>query len=385
MININGSEKVIRSIVWIMPWFSQILNYIQFIELDTSFKACKPYAFSIFHGIIFNSTIPFAITISYTENEELFEFLYKGFEKFQINSNILNNKQALSDMGPSIISFCFSHDININFCHRHIIERFGANSGVVFWVRKILKCKTKKEFLIIREEINKKIEVFINKKYNSAEFDLDDEPRLKELKNMLLLPEKVEQNEFAEDIIKSNYYLPRWVNWIRRDYHMPRCSNHAEGFHGNINTTLNTRGIKTFKNGFCKIIDFIVNYLQYRKETYCLSFQKKHSKKIQKVRNFLKEDSDFYLKCSNEVCDCEDQLFNLMIYGIDFPCVHTVLSKLISSEFFENFFDDFHIDFQNLIDFQMDYFGYLFQHSIFSIRCYKNEETYRKNIRYDFY
>ena len=56
---------------------------------------------------------------------------------------------------------------------------------------------------------------------------------------------------------------------------MPRCCNHAEGFHGNINTTLNTRGIKTFKNGFCKIFDFIVNYLQDRIETYCLSFQKK--------------------------------------------------------------------------------------------------------------
>ena len=51
LININGTEKVLRSIVWIMPWYFKILNFLHFIELDASFKACRPYAFSIFHGI----------------------------------------------------------------------------------------------------------------------------------------------------------------------------------------------------------------------------------------------------------------------------------------------------------------------------------------------
>ena len=60
----------------------------------------------------------------------------------------------------------------------------------------------------------------------------------------------------------------------------------------------------------------------------------------------MKDDTEFYLKFSNEICDCKDQLYNLMIYGIDFPCVHTILSKLILSKFFKNFFDDYRFDHQ---------------------------------------
>lgn len=347
IINIDGNDKVLRSIVWIMPWFTQILNTIQFLELDASFKACRPYAFSIFHGIIFNSTIPFALTIGPSENEELFEILYTSFKKFNFNQNLLENKQVLSDMGPSIISFCSSHSMVMNFCHRHIIEVFGANSGIGTWVKKILQCNTKNEFLNLRNEINKEIDAFLSIKYKSPEIDLNREPKINDLKIMLLLPEEVEKSELAEKIKKSNYYMPKWANWLRRDFHIPRCTNHAEGFHGNINSKLRKKGISSFKTGFCKIVDFIVNYIENRKESYGMPFQRKHSKLISKVRDILKGGPDCYLKCSNIFCECEDQIYNALIYGVEFPCIHTILSEFISSEFFQNFSDQFHINFSD--------------------------------------
>lgn len=36
----------------------------------------------------------------------------------------------------------------------------------------------------------------------------------------------------------SNYYLFRWAQWLRIDYHMEICSNHSEGAHGNIKESI---------------------------------------------------------------------------------------------------------------------------------------------------
>ena len=98
------------------------------------------------------------------------------------------------------------------------------------------------------------------------------------------------------------------------------------------------KGIRSFKTGFSKIIDFIINYFGNRNESYKLSFQKKHSKLIEKVRSILKEGPNSYLKLSKESCDCEESFYNEMIYGVKFPCLHTVMTSFILSEAFQKFF-----------------------------------------------
>lgn len=52
-----------------------------------------------------------------------------------------------------------------------------------------------------------------------------------------------------EKIKGSNYFLPNWANWLRKEKHIGRCTNHCEGAHGNINSMFPSSGKHTVKNG----------------------------------------------------------------------------------------------------------------------------------------
>ena len=88
----------------------------------------------------------------------------------------------LSDMGPALISFSKLHSMILYFCHRHIIENFGANCGIGLWAQKLLRCKTLKEFLFIRKQIEAEINAFLSKKIKSPEIGLDDDSKINDLK-----------------------------------------------------------------------------------------------------------------------------------------------------------------------------------------------------------
>lgn len=42
--------------------------------------------------------------------------------------------------------------------------------------------------------------------------------------------------------------------------------------------------------------------------------------------------------------DCEESLYNKAIYGVDFPCIHTVLYNFIDGDFFQKFTSQYRID-----------------------------------------
>lgn len=64
------------------------------------------------------------------------------------------------------------------------------------------------------------------------------------------------------------------------------------------------------KTGFSKIVDYVINYLNRRKDIYGESFKKKHISIIEKVRTILKSGPNSYLKCALSECDCEDEIYN---------------------------------------------------------------------------
>lgn len=53
-----------------------------------------------------------------------------------------------------------------------------------------------------------------------------------------------------KNIYESLYFMPKWAIWYRCNFHIPRCSNHSEGVHGNINQTLIKHGIYSMKSVF---------------------------------------------------------------------------------------------------------------------------------------
>lgn len=369
LFQIEDSQTILKSLIWIMPWAVRIIDKIHYIELDASYKAVRPYYYCVYHGVYFNSSIPFALSIYPSESEELFELLFIGLDKFKLNSKPFESKQVLSDMGPAIISFSKNHFYSNNFCHRHIIERFGANCGMGFWVAKILQSKTYYEYLMIREEILAELYEYETIIDNSPLIDQNRFDKILDLKIMLALPEDIEEGRFGADIIESNYYFTKWANWERRKHHMPRCSNHCEGLHGNVNNLLPKTGIFSMKTGFSKIADYILNYLNRRKDIYGDSFKKKHIKIIEKVRTILKNGPNSYLKCGQQKCDCEDDLYNSSIYGVNFPCVHTILYNLVSNELFQNFIKTNSVDVDELFIICFKFCPYsTYEKSIFDVK-----------------
>ena len=220
----------------------------------------------------------------------------------------------LSDIGDSILAFSRKNSMTNHFYHRHIIQNFRPKSGLGTFVKRILETKTYVEYLNVREEI------------------------------MLVLPEDIEDGKFDGSIKNSNYFWTKWANWERVKCNIPRCSNHAEGFHGNINNKLPNKRIYSMKTGFSKIADFIMNYLTKRKDIYGESFKKKNIKLIYKVRIILKEGDDSYLKCALEKCDCQEDLYNFSIFGIKYPSIRTILHDFISGSFFQEFISIYQIN-----------------------------------------
>lgn len=188
----NNSDMVFSELIWIMPWFVDIKDQIQYLEIDASFKAVKPYAFCIFHSILNNSSIPIALSISPHECQNLYELFFECCKKYELDDD-LSNIPVLSDMGDCIIAFCKHHGLANFFCHRHIIQNFGPRSSFGIWAAKILKCKTYTKFLEIREDIIAELNSLISK--NSPIIDHNLQLKIDHLKIMLINPYNEEEEE----------------------------------------------------------------------------------------------------------------------------------------------------------------------------------------------
>lgn len=340
IVNINNQKKILISFTWLMPWVERALTKIQYIEIDASFKACKPYKYCIWHGICYNSSIPFAVTLFPTETWELYELIYKGFEKFNIDYNYFEMKPVLSDMGPALEKFCKLHCFTHFICHRHLIENFGSNSAFGFWVAKLLSCKTKLEYEQKKENILAELNIFIEVKLTISEIDKNMQSNINNLQIMLTDPDELKDdtNPINIKIKESPYFVGKWAIWERIDQHVGRCTNHSEGAHGNINSNLKKKGKKSVRVGISVIADYIIQYLDNRKENYCESYNRRHVDIIHKIVLILnKKYKESYKECANQTCSCGESEYNKLIFGVTFPCLHTVLYRVINGKPFQRF------------------------------------------------
>ena len=84
-IEINGIQKVLISIVWIMPWINTVIRQIDYLEIDASFYACAPYKYCIYHSITYNNSIPIALSLHPTESSELYNMIFEGMLKHKLD------------------------------------------------------------------------------------------------------------------------------------------------------------------------------------------------------------------------------------------------------------------------------------------------------------
>ena len=341
----NGQISTVNSISWIFPWASEVIQKVHYCQIDGSFKAFPGYSFCIFHGIYFNESIPFAFTLNPTENFQLYNLIFDCLDFYKIDSNIFKGRLVLADMGKQIKLFCQSFNMPRFICHRHLIERFGSNSPIGLMVARLLKSKNESEYLKISAEINAELKIYINYKKTYSQIDSITQKKIDKLKIMLSGLNGKEE---------SNYYIFKWARWLRADFHMGRCSNHAEGAHGNINESINRRGNYNFSTGLSATINYILNYFQNKKTNHGKSFSIRHSKLIEKIINLLSSPSFNYKKYIIG-CNCEDEFYNNSLYGVPFPCIHKIIAQIYLCDEIKDFsklnsinIEDFIIYFLNM-------------------------------------
>ena len=163
LITVDDKPKIITSFLWLLPYAISTIYNIHLIEIDASFKACKPFKYCIYQGIYYNASIPLALSFAPEESQSLYELIFTGCKKHQLKCKHLEGINVLSDMGISIKAFCDSHNMIKNFCHRYIIEHFGARSVFGIWARRLLKCKTYEEYLMRKEFISSELNEYESK------------------------------------------------------------------------------------------------------------------------------------------------------------------------------------------------------------------------------
>ena len=206
IIELDSKSKVLASCIWIMPWIEKVLSQIHYLEIDASFYAIEPYKYCIFHAITNNSSIPIALSFHPEEDSELYSLIFEGMLNFGLNVNLLFNLEVLSDMHPALKKFCNDYNLNINFCHRHIIGHFSGHSSLGIWAARLLKTRTINEYLEERELIRGELTIFINKRIElCGSINVKLQEKIDDLVIMLTLPE--DEDVDLNKLQNSNYFI----------------------------------------------------------------------------------------------------------------------------------------------------------------------------------
>ena len=70
-------NQVLKDLSIIIPWTTNILNIIQYIEVGGSLYAMDPCVYCITQSIVYNESIPLGIIITTSESEELFDMFIR--------------------------------------------------------------------------------------------------------------------------------------------------------------------------------------------------------------------------------------------------------------------------------------------------------------------
>ena len=306
-------DDEIKYISIVFPWSLDLIKDFQYIELDASFTAIKPYAFCVAQGIIFNESIPYAITVAPSESLELYDMIFEHSE--EISKEQINWKSIplLSDMHKSLIAVGKKYGLTHFFCHRHLIEHFGSSSVLGLICKRILSCYTFEEYDQICFEIPTLLECYIEERIAIGNCSKDFIDKVNDL-NIMLSGDKAD--------IDSIFHYMKWAIWIRADYHVGRCSNHNESLHSVINKSLGQ--CYSIKSKLNNLIISTLKHFTKLKNRKGKSIIRKYNALITILKNKLKNPKFDILTFCSEECKCGKTKYNDMIYGFPIPCEHCI-------------------------------------------------------------
>jgi hypothetical protein len=207
--------KGVVALNWMAPWAGDEFGKCNFVELDTSFTALKPYVYAIPFAIRANEGVPLGLIIGLSESIELYKLFFNSLLDLGITEESIKAKPFLSDQHAALMSICAGGKHFL--CIRHLIESFGSNCFLGQVARRLALSSTQESFSFEMEACA----------YDMLE--LRDKGKL-ESKNLERLWRTFGLGLSAQGEVVQNWDVwPPQSIWARADFGVATCSNHVEG------------------------------------------------------------------------------------------------------------------------------------------------------------
>jgi hypothetical protein len=200
-------------------------------------------------------------------------------------------KPVLSDEGLGLKQFCKDHGHPHYYCHRHLIEKWGANGRLGMLVTRALREPSKELF------------------YHHLEVLVEDARAI--LQAGLIT--KAEYDKFIVFLNLEGEF--EHGLWLRIADGVSSCSNHAERFHGVINQHL---------GHFTLLVErlwVIAQQIRIRWAMYPGDFRQ-----LRDTINALRKCNAVQRNCDCDACLAYRAVMNSRFGIVNFPCRHTLWS-----------------------------------------------------------
>jgi hypothetical protein len=274
----------ISCLIWIPKWAITAYEQAEYIQLDCSFRATKPFAYCVPQAMIHNAAVPLGFIMTPRECALTYTMFMEevwGFKEGQVT-----DKPVLSDQGPALSSFCDDHGIPQFFCHRHLIELFGAASAAGMLASRVLRIQTKETFEALRDQFIADAEAMHRNGF---------------MKQKALDRFKTWLADFTDGL------------WEREHLGIARCSNHAERFHGIVNQRI--AGVRALVGR----LDILRQTIEDRHAEYSNGWDSQVQYAIEGLKRMKLEQRD---ECDDPECIAYRHMMTTRLGCDDFPCAH---------------------------------------------------------------
>jgi hypothetical protein len=281
--------KAVVSFSWIPNWAWATYQRIQYLQLDSSFRASYPFVYCVPQGIVCNEAVPLALIVNVSETKSIYQWFLDDLAFSQkLLPRDLPKKPVLSDQGKALNAFCADNELPHYLCHRHLIENFGANSAIGLLAAKALRETSIRSYQSHRPQY------------------LADAAALLEIR-------AVDEEDFEKFSAFLSQDFPHGI-WHRMEHGISSCTNHAERFHGVVNQHLPQRSPLPVR------LAIIRDQMQAKWQTF-------GTRRVDQMRELLRHLREYKAPCTPECHDIDCiEFIEIMKYrfGVSsFPCKHT--------------------------------------------------------------
>jgi hypothetical protein len=298
---LTHESNIVPALVWIPPWTISLFRKSSYIELDTSFRAFKPYVYSIPLAIHANESFPLALIVGISESKELYDLFFAAMESIGITQEKFKRKPFLTDQHKALKAVCGN---GIHFlCYRHLIENFGSNSPFGQIVRRLAFSSTPEEFIY------------------QAEISMRD---LRALESRAPLDQQKLRRLFKRFGTGNSwdnwaFSVESWDNqslWKRAEYGVATCSNHIEGLHRAVNDIIKLT--LPLINRLQKLIELLNN----RYDSATLYKHEQGTRLLNKLQQQQRDRGIVPVEtCQDHRCGWK-QFYSALLNINYFPCIH---------------------------------------------------------------